>query len=113
MNQEKILIKKTDENLIFSNDHIKIKYNTQTGLAEYFWKNKKILSGVYSVFKLNEDRLVKNYNYEKHVFLECKREELRDGFGKGVKLTIENSSHDLPTIYYKISTFMKTNLSLY
>lgn len=99
MNNKKITISKSEDNFIFSNNIIKVTVNNRTGLTEYFWNDKKMLSGVYSLARLDDGTVLKSYDYEEHIFLENKTEVLKDKFGNGLKLTFENRSHKLPSIF--------------
>jgi alpha-galactosidase len=98
MNLKKVTTSRIDENVTLSNEIIKIIYNDKTGLSEYFWKDKKIFSKVYSLARLEDGTVLKSDIYEKHLFLEDKIEILKDKFGQGLKLTFENRSDKLPTM---------------
>lgn len=95
----KITILKANNNFIFSNEKVKIIYNTNTGLTDYLWKDKKTLLGAYSTARLDNGVVLKSDNYEKHILLENKTQVLKDEFGEGLKLTFENRSDKLPTLF--------------
>ncbi|MEK3889706.1 carbohydrate-binding protein [Bacillus sp. FSL K6-3431] len=79
-----------------SNSEYKITYNTDSGLAAYDWKGKTIAEGVYSSVKL--DKELDSRSYDEHVFKISNVERIKDGQGKGIRITIVNLKKGLPTI---------------
>jgi alpha-galactosidase len=79
-----------------SNGTYKITYNTDSGLAMYDWNGKTVAKGLYSSIQL--DKQLDSVNYAEHKFTMKQVEKIKDGHGKGIRLTIENRQAGLPTM---------------
>ncbi len=79
-----------------STDLYTITYNLYTGLAAYTWNDQTIVTGVYSSIELDE--FITNTEYTERTFSLDLVETIKDGHGKGIKVTIVNESEHLPTM---------------
>ncbi|CAM4326616.1 hypothetical protein FHS16_000867 [Paenibacillus endophyticus] len=82
--------------LTLSNGTYQITYNTDSGLAAYDWNGKTVAKGIYSSIQL--DSQLDSKKYAEHVFTMKSVEKIKDGHGKGVRVTIENRQSGLPTM---------------
>jgi hypothetical protein len=91
-----IKVEEHKSGLILSNGEYKLTYNTKSGLAAYEWNGKTIANGVYSSIML--DKQLDSKSYAEHLFAMKKIEKIKDGHGKGIRVTIENKQAGLPTM---------------
>ncbi|CAM3530752.1 carbohydrate-binding protein [Paenibacillus lupini] len=74
-----------------------VTYNTESGLAAFAWNGKTLVKGAYASAQL-EDQLLDSSKYSDHSFKLSEVEKIKDGHGKGVRITVENRSEGLPTM---------------
>ncbi|WP_336788189.1 CBM35 domain-containing protein [Paenibacillus sp. MMO-177] len=74
-----------------------ITYNTESGLSAYAWNGKTFVKGAYASAQL-EDQLLDSRKYSEHSFKLGSVEKIKDGHGKGVRITVENRSEGLPVM---------------
>ncbi|SFT13076.1 carbohydrate-binding protein [Paenibacillus sp. BC26] len=79
--------------VVIQNGDYAVTYRTDSGMADYAWKDKTIAKGVYSKF---EDEA--SSCYDSHSFSMADVAPLKDGFGKGVKVKFVNSQAGSPTL---------------
>ncbi|MCL6458990.1 MAG: carbohydrate-binding protein [Gorillibacterium sp.] len=91
-----IAVVEHENGLTLSNGQYKITYNTDSGLAAYDWNGKTRVKGIYSSIQL--DKLLDSRNYALHQFKMSRVERIKDGHGKGIRVTIENLQSGLPTM---------------
>ncbi|MFD0696618.1 OmpL47-type beta-barrel domain-containing protein [Paenibacillus sp. GCM10027628] len=94
----------------FSNGETTISYHTDSGLADYSWKDAKIVKGVYGSLQLGEP--ITSKSYTKHTLSDTAIVPVHDGFGTGLRFTVINESsgkpalHQIYTLYEGKSFFM-------
>lgn len=81
----------------FASGSISVTYNTESGLAAYAWNGKTLIKGAYASAQL-EDRLLDSRKYGEHSFKLSNVEKIKDGNGKGVRITVENRGEGLPVM---------------
>lgn len=86
-----------EKGAVFSTKSYSITYNTESGLAAYAWDDQTIIKGAYATAQL-DDQLLDSRKYGEHVFKLSEVAKIKDGHGKGVRITIENRSEGLPTM---------------
>ena len=91
-----IKVSEHETGVTLSNGIYKITYNTESGLAAFDWNGKTIAKGMYSSILL--DKQLDSKNYAEHLFTMNKVEKIKDGHGKGIRVTIENREPGLPTM---------------
>ncbi|SFE43965.1 Carbohydrate binding module (family 6) [Paenibacillus catalpae] len=72
-----------------------ITYNTESGLAAFAWNGKTLVKGAYASAQLG-DQLLESRKYAEHLFRLSDIQKIKDGHGKGVRITVENRSEGLP-----------------
>ncbi|WP_342663462.1 carbohydrate-binding protein [Paenibacillus harenae] len=87
-----------EKGLTISNGSYKLIYNTDLGLAAYNWNGKTSAKGIYSSVKLDDGRLLDSRKYAERGFEWSSVEQVKDGHGNGIKVTIENKQTGLPTM---------------
>ncbi|MBD2867996.1 carbohydrate-binding protein [Paenibacillus arenilitoris] len=90
-----ITVAEHEKGLTVSNGKYKITYNTEIGLAAYDWNGKTVVKGIYASVQLDGKQL-DSRKYEERVFTLGSVERVKDGHGKGVKVTIANKQSGLP-----------------
>ncbi|WP_261301480.1 OmpL47-type beta-barrel domain-containing protein [Paenibacillus andongensis] len=94
----------------FSNGEMTISYHTDSGLADYSWKDAKIVKGVYGSLQLGE--LITSKSYTRHTLSDAAIVPVHDGFGTGLRFTVTNESpgkpalHQIYTVYEGKSFFL-------
>ncbi|MGO4109233.1 carbohydrate-binding protein [Paenibacillus sp. YAF4_2] len=81
----------------FESGSYSVTYNTESGLAAFAWNGKTLVKGAYASAQL-EDQLLDSRKYSEHSFKLSEVEKIKDGHGKGVRITVENRSEGLPTM---------------
>lgn len=97
----------------FSNGETTITYHTDSGLADYSWKDAKIVKGVYGSLQLGE--LVTSKSYTSHTLSDAAIVPVQDGFGTGLRFTVINESPGKPSLHqiytvYEGKSFFLTQL---
>lgn len=88
----KIVISQKLDMLAVSNGIIKIEYCLSKGLGNYYYGSRKVISDFYSEFAPGQGERVKSIDFANHSFDEGSIKSLDDGFGRGLKLEIDNNS---------------------
>ncbi|WP_364146710.1 carbohydrate-binding protein [Paenibacillus sp. LPE1-1-1.1] len=91
-----IQVEEHETGVTLSNGIYKVTYNTESGLSAYDWNGKTIAKGLYSSILL--DKQLDSKSYAEHRFAMNKIEKIKDGHGKGIRVTIENRQTGLPTM---------------
>jgi alpha-galactosidase len=86
-----------EKGAVFSTKSYSITYNTESGLSAYAWGGKTLVKGAYATAQLNE-QLLDSRKYGEHRFQLSEVAKIKDGHGKGVRITVENRSEGLPTM---------------
>ncbi|MCY9667186.1 DUF5010 C-terminal domain-containing protein [Paenibacillus alginolyticus] len=97
----------------FSNGETTISYHTDSGLADYSWKDAKIVKGVYGSLQLGE--LVTSKSYTRHTLSDAAIVPVHDGFGTGLRFTVINETPGKPALHqiytlYEGKSFFLTQL---
>ncbi|GGG78954.1 CBM35 domain-containing protein [Paenibacillus radicis (ex Gao et al. 2016)] len=92
-----IKVTKHEKGATFVSRSYSITFNTESGLAAYAWNGKTLVKGAYASAQL-EDKLLDSRQYSEHSFKLNNVEKIKDGHGKGVRITVENRSEGLPVM---------------
>lgn len=97
----------------FSNGETTVAYHTDTGLADYSWKDVKIVKGVFGSLQL--EQLVTSKSYTRHTLSDAAILPVHDGFGTGIRFTVINESPGKPALHqiytlYEGKSFFLTQL---
>lgn len=105
-----ISVEEHERGLTFGNGVYSITYNTDSGLAAYEWDGKTVAKGIYSTVQLESS--LSSRDYEEHSFEIDQVERMKDGHGKGVRVTVVNREEGLPEmkqiyrVYDKLPYFL-------
>jgi hypothetical protein len=94
----------------FSNGETTITYHTDSGLADYSWKDAKIVKGVYGSLQLGE--LVTSKSYSHHTLSDTAIVPVHDGFGTGLRFTVINESPGKPALHQIYTVYEGKNFFL-
>jgi hypothetical protein len=94
----------------FSNGDTTITYHTDSGMADYSWKDAKIVKGVYGSLQLGE--LVTSKSYPQHTLSDAAIVPIHDGFGVGIRFTVINESPGKPTLHQIYTLYEGKNFFL-
>jgi len=96
-----IQVSQTAESVVVNTGPIQITFSLASGLASYSWNKVRRISDAYSAARLGT--FLKSTDYSTHQFLASDVRRLRDGFGRGVRLSFLNTEEGKPAlrqIYY-------------
>ncbi|MZQ85559.1 carbohydrate-binding protein [Paenibacillus sp. 5J-6] len=99
----------------FSNGETSIAYHTDTGLADYAWKNVKMVKGAYGSLQLEQPELLTSKSYTYHTLSDAAIVPVHDGFGTGIRFTVINEASGKPALHqvytlYEGKSFFLTQL---
>ena len=91
-----IQISRTAESVVVNTGSIQITFSLASGLASYSWNQVRRISEAYSAARLGT--FLKSTDYSTHQFLASDVRRLRDGFGRGVRLSFLNTEEGKPAL---------------
>jgi hypothetical protein len=95
-NYGSIRVSETSENIVVDSGPIQITFSLTSGLASYSWNRGCWISEVYSGARLGT--YFKSTDYSAHRFLTSDTRPLKDGFGRGVRLSFLNTAEGQPAL---------------
>ncbi|MCR2805784.1 carbohydrate-binding protein [Paenibacillus soyae] len=92
-----IRVTEHEKGAVFATRNYAITFNTESGLSAIAWDGKTLIKGAYASAQVG-DQLLDSRKYDEHLFQLRGVERIKDGHGKGIRLTVENRAEGLPTM---------------